>query len=218
MRTTIQFGFGVAAWLVSGAALAQAQSAAPQPFRAGTPLSATNEAGQVMPMSSNVKVYGSFHFADSCTFDPDRNVIVAMNAANPPSRALRPMKNAVAIDTVLDPRLNEAVIVKKFPSAFFETDLQERLHALGVDTIVLAGCTTSVCVRATAVDAMQRNFHTLVAAEAVGDFDPGLYRDGGPDGIHPGRSGGCRIPMGRSGAAANRVRHGAGADREPRRA
>ena len=83
--------------------------------------------------------------------------------------------DAVAIDTVLDPRPNEAVIVKKFPSAFFETDLQDRLHALGVDTIVLAGCTTSVCVRATAVDAMQRNFHTLVAAEAVGDLDAALH-------------------------------------------
>ena len=34
-------------------------------------------------MSNNVKVYGSFHFAESCTFDPDRNLIVAMNAANP---------------------------------------------------------------------------------------------------------------------------------------
>ena len=82
---------------------------------------------------------------------------------------------AVAIDTVLDPRPNETIIVKKFPSAFFETDLQDRLHALGVDTIVLAGCTTSVCVRATAIDAMQRNFHTLVAAEAVGDLDAALH-------------------------------------------
>ena len=83
--------------------------------------------------------------------------------------------DAVAIDTVLEPRPDEPIIVKKFPSAFFETDLQDRLHALGVDTIVLAGCTTSVCVRATAVDSMQRNFHTLVAAEAVGDFDPALH-------------------------------------------
>ena len=83
--------------------------------------------------------------------------------------------DAVAIDTVLEPRPDEPIIVKKFPSAFFETDLQDRLHALGVDTIVLAGCTTSVCVRATAVDSMQRNFQTLVAAEAVGDFDPALH-------------------------------------------
>jgi DNA-binding beta-propeller fold protein YncE len=72
--------------LAAGSALAQApaqQPAQPQPFRAGTPLSATNESGQVKTMSRNVKVYGSFHFAESCTFDPDRNLILAMNAANP---------------------------------------------------------------------------------------------------------------------------------------
>ena len=49
----------------------------------GTPLGATNEAGQQKTMSSNVKVYGSFHFAESCTFDPNRNLILAMNAGNP---------------------------------------------------------------------------------------------------------------------------------------
>ncbi|HZF31479.1 MAG TPA: SMP-30/gluconolactonase/LRE family protein [Gammaproteobacteria bacterium] len=72
---------------ISGAAQAQqpapAANAAPKPFAAGTPLSATNEKGVVMPMSKNVKVYGSFHFSESCTFDPDKNLIVAMNAANP---------------------------------------------------------------------------------------------------------------------------------------
>jgi hypothetical protein len=70
--------------LTAGIAFGQAPApSTPQPFKAGTPLSATNEAGQVVPMSSNVKVYGSFHFSESCTFDPGRNVIVAMNAGNP---------------------------------------------------------------------------------------------------------------------------------------
>ena len=41
--------------------------------------------------------------------------------------------------------------------------------------MVIAGCTTSVCVRATAIDSMQHGYHTLVAAEAVGDFDPALH-------------------------------------------
>jgi hypothetical protein len=61
-----------------------AQQAPPQPrpYQVGTPLGATNEAGQAQRMSSNVKVYGSFHFAESCTYDPTRNVIVAMNAGN----------------------------------------------------------------------------------------------------------------------------------------
>ena len=82
---------------------------------------------------------------------------------------------AVNIDAILDPRPDEPVIVKKFPSAFFGTDLNDRLQALGIDTIVLAGCTTSVCVRATAIDAMQHNYRTLIAAEAVGDIDPALH-------------------------------------------
>ena len=82
---------------------------------------------------------------------------------------------AVAIDTILDPRADEPVIVKKFPSAFFETDLEKRLRDFEIDTLVIAGCTTSVCVRATAIDSMQHGYHTLVAAEAVGDFDPALH-------------------------------------------
>ena len=83
--------------------------------------------------------------------------------------------DAVTIDTVLGPRDDEPVIVKKFPSAFFETDLEQRLRKLGIDTLVIAGCTTSVCVRATTIDSMQHGYHTLVAAEAVGDFDPALH-------------------------------------------
>lgn len=82
---------------------------------------------------------------------------------------------AVAIDAALEPRPEEPVIVKKFASSFFETDLDARLRASRVDTIVLAGCTTSVCVRATAVDAMQHGYRTLIAAEAVGDLDPALH-------------------------------------------
>jgi maleamate amidohydrolase len=82
---------------------------------------------------------------------------------------------AVAIDDALAPRPEEPVIVKKFPSAFFETDLDVRLSRLGVDTIVLAGCTTSVCIRATAIDAMQHGYRTLLVAEALADFHDSLH-------------------------------------------
>jgi hypothetical protein len=53
-----------------------------QEFQAGGPLGAVNEAGVRMEMSDNVKVFGSFHFSESCTFDPARNLILAMNAGN----------------------------------------------------------------------------------------------------------------------------------------
>jgi hypothetical protein len=85
VRTKTLLASGIAALLAATAALAQQpaqQPAQPQPYRVGTPLGATNEAGQQQPLSSNVKVFGSFHFSESCTFDPTRNVIVAMNAGN----------------------------------------------------------------------------------------------------------------------------------------
>ena len=53
-----------------------------QEFVAGEPLGSTNEAGVKMPMSANVKVFGSFNFTESCTFDPGRNLVLAMNAGN----------------------------------------------------------------------------------------------------------------------------------------
>lgn len=74
----------------------------------------------------------------------------------------------------VDPRLDrrdgrEQLIVKKYASAFFGTDLISRLNAVRVDTVLLAGCTTSGCVRATAVDGLQNAFRVAVVREAVGD-------------------------------------------------
>jgi sugar lactone lactonase YvrE len=54
-----------------------------QEFQAGEPLGTINEAGNRMSMSDNVKVFGSFHFSESCTFDPEKNLILAMNNGNP---------------------------------------------------------------------------------------------------------------------------------------
>ena len=53
-----------------------------QEFEVGGPLGAVNEAGNFVAMSANVKVYGSFHFTESCTFDPERNLILSMNRGN----------------------------------------------------------------------------------------------------------------------------------------
>ncbi len=61
--------------LAAGTAMATAQS-----FQAGGPLGTVNEAGEATPISDNVRVFGSFRFAESCVFDEDRNLIVAMNA------------------------------------------------------------------------------------------------------------------------------------------
>jgi len=72
----------------------------------------------------------------------------------------------------LEPRDDELIISKQYPSAFFGTSLAASLTAAGIDTLILAGLTTSGCVRATCVDSMSHGFITLVAREAVGDRDP----------------------------------------------
>ncbi len=61
---------------------------------------------------------------------------------------------------------------KQYASAFFGTGLAEALRALAVDTVLIAGVSTSGCVRATAVDACQHGFVPLVVREAVGDRHP----------------------------------------------
>jgi maleamate amidohydrolase len=61
-------------------------------------------------------------------------------------------------------------------SAFFDTDLDQRLSTLGVDSLVVTGLTTSGCVRASAVDALQNDYQVVVAEEAVGDRNPEAHR------------------------------------------
>ncbi|SEG87245.1 N-carbamoylsarcosine amidohydrolase [Marinobacterium lutimaris] len=63
----------------------------------------------------------------------------------------------------------ELVITKQYPSSFFGTSLAATLVAQGVDTVLLAGCSTSGCVRATAVDGVSHGFRVIVARECVGD-------------------------------------------------
>lgn len=72
----------------------------------------------------------------------------------------------------LEPRAGEDVISKQYASAFFGTPLASRLQAIGVDTLLIAGVSTSGCVRATAVDACQHGFVPLVVRDAVGDRHP----------------------------------------------
>jgi maleamate amidohydrolase len=69
----------------------------------------------------------------------------------------------------LEPLKGELVIRKTEPSAFFGTGLAPWLIQQGVDTVVVAGCTTSGCVRASVVDAMSHNFRPIVAHDCVGD-------------------------------------------------
>jgi nicotinamidase-related amidase len=75
----------------------------------------------------------------------------------------------VEVDERLDFRPSDSLLVKKYASCFYGTDLTPRLMSRQVDTLIITGCTTSGCVRATAVDAVQTGFRPMVVREAVGD-------------------------------------------------
>lgn len=72
----------------------------------------------------------------------------------------------------LTPLETDIVIIKQYASAFFGTPLAAALTALGVDTLLLTGCSTSGCIRASAVDGMQHGFRVIVPRECVGDRHP----------------------------------------------
>lgn len=76
---------------------------------------------------------------------------------------------AVQIVDAVAPRDGDVIIDKARSSAFYGTTLLTRLVQRGIDTLILAGNSTSGCVRATAVDARQHGFHPLVPVECVFD-------------------------------------------------
>lgn len=75
----------------------------------------------------------------------------------------------------LVPAENELVISKQYPSAFFGTSLASTLTANGHDSLIIAGLTTSGCVRATCVDCCSHGFIPIVARQSVGDRHEGPH-------------------------------------------
>jgi nicotinamidase-related amidase len=67
------------------------------------------------------------------------------------------------------PREDDFVIPKNYPSAFFATALASHLNGVRADTLFITGCTTSGCIRATAVDAYSLNYKVIVPHECVFD-------------------------------------------------
>mgnify|MGYP001097891584 CR=1 FL=1 len=82
---------------------------------------------------------------------------------------LKEHEHRSAIVPELKPEAGELVLRKTVPSAFFGTPLAAWLTQRGVQTLVVAGATTSGCVRASVVDAMQYGFRPLVVSDCVGD-------------------------------------------------
>ena len=93
----------------------------------------------------------------------------------PALRKLVPGEPLAEIDPAVAPLPDEVVIVKQYPSPFFGTPLAPMLTALGVDTLILAGCSTSGCVRAGALDGVQHGYRVVVPRECVGDRHDGPH-------------------------------------------
>jgi maleamate amidohydrolase len=79
------------------------------------------------------------------------------------------------IDSRLEPRSEELIVRKRAASGFFGTHLASFLAASGVDTLVVTGCVTSGCVRATVIDAVSHGYRTIVPEECVGDRAQGPH-------------------------------------------
>jgi maleamate amidohydrolase len=104
-----------------------------------------------------------------------REVARAFLAKVPALLALKPGTRWPQIDERIAPREGEPVLSKLFASAFFGTPLVAMLNARGCDTVVVCGASTSGCVRATVVDALQYGYRVVVAREAVCDRAPAAH-------------------------------------------
>lgn len=99
------------------------------------------------------------HFKDGAHFITKIPALKVLTAESP----------WIEIDQRLGRGEEEPLVIKKFASAFFGTALHSILIHQQVDTIIIAGSTTSGCVRATAVDALQYGYRVIVPVECVGD-------------------------------------------------
>jgi maleamate amidohydrolase len=102
-------------------------------------------------------------------YEPAELGTVRMLQKTPRVRVLAVGSKEVEIDPRIEPGPDELVITKKHGSAFFGTQLASYLVTQGVDTVIIGGCITSGCVRASAVDAAQHGFRSIVVGDASGD-------------------------------------------------
>ncbi|MBH2902428.1 N-carbamoylsarcosine amidohydrolase [Serratia ureilytica] len=109
--------------------------------------------------------YHAGHFADGGLWVKKAPVMKDMVAGNPRAAFCPPVA----------PLADEVVLSKQYASAFFGTARAPLLVAQGIDTLLMIGCSTSGCIRASAVDAVQHGFRAMVVRECVGDRHPGPH-------------------------------------------
>ncbi|GGF93418.1 isochorismatase family protein [Paenibacillus abyssi] len=111
------------------------------------------------PVIFTTVAYEDKHFKDAGIWALKQGGVATLDAGS----------SGVEIDPRLDYTDEDSLLVKKYASAFFGTDLVSRLVSGQIDTVIMTGCTTSGCVRASAVDALSYGFRPIVVSDAVGD-------------------------------------------------
>ncbi len=83
--------------------------------------------------------------------------------------------------TELDPKIYDPdydlAVTKSGPSIFFQTGAAPYFVKEGVDTVIVTGCTTSGCIRASSIDSFSWRFHTIIPEDCVGDHEEQPHRD-----------------------------------------
>jgi len=81
----------------------------------------------------------------------------------------------------LDPRIYDPdydlFVCKKGPSIFFNTGVSDYFNKERVDTVIVTGCNTSGCIRATSIDSFSYRYRTIVPEDCVGDIEEQPHRD-----------------------------------------
>jgi nicotinamidase-related amidase len=111
------------------------------------------------PVIFSTVTYEDRDFKDAGIWALKQKGVITLRAGTP----------EVELDSRLHHEPEDSMLYKKYASCFYGTDLTSRLLAHNVDTLIITGCTTSGCVRASAVDACQIGFRPVVVREAVGD-------------------------------------------------
>jgi nicotinamidase-related amidase len=130
-----------------------------------TPLLDAARSGNAPILFSTV-IYNDVDFRDAGIWALKQKGVVTLKGGG----------DSVNVDPRLDYRPTDSLLVKKYASCFFGTDLVSRLLSREVDTLIITGCTTSGCVRATAVDAVQSGFRPMVVRECVGDRSDSAHK------------------------------------------
>ena len=115
--------------------------------------------------------------------------VVACNTAYMDEREMPYWKISAVRDTFLhthpsaglDPRIHDPgydlQVCKKGASIFFGTGVSDVFNKARVDTVIVTGCNTSGCIRATAIDSFSHRYRTVVPEDCVGDIEEGPHRD-----------------------------------------